>query len=290
MGISERRYASDGGPGGLGSTRLVSFTTWLIGINAAVFVAGALAPRFGSLLNSYGNFSTGSLIQHLEFWRVITFQFLHANLLHMALNMFGLWVFGRMVEEYLGFKRYAALYLVCGIFGAVAYLILNGLGLLAAYFGMTEIPLLLYNSKSTPLVGASAGVFGVIMASAFIAPNAIIQLIFPPVTLKLRTVAYVYVGIAAFNLIVGGNNAGGDAAHLGGAAAGYFFIRNSHLLRDFFDVFTDSRKASAARKVESERGEIDRILSKVKDNGLQSLSESEKRALRRATERQRRAN
>jgi hypothetical protein len=78
-------------------------------------------------------------------------------------------------------------------------------------------------------------------------------------------------------------------AHLGGAAAGYFFIRNSHLLRDFFDVFTDSRKASAARKVESERGEIDRILAKVKDQGLQSLSESEKRALRRATERERRA-
>lgn len=284
MGIAERRYGRDE-PTGLGHTRVVSVTTWLIIINSAIFVMGALAPKLGSALLAYGHFSTYQLIQRLEFWRVLTFQFLHANIMHILLNMFGLWVFGRMVEEYLGAKRYAAFYLVCGIFGAIFYLILNGVGLVALMMGFDGLPLLLYNSKSTPLIGASAGVFGVIIASAYIAPNAMIQLLFPPVSLRLKIMAYVYVGIAAFNLLIGGSNAGGDAAHLGGAAAGYFFIRNPHLLRDFFDIFQDSRKKSSARKVERERGEIDRILAKVKEKGLQSLSESEKRALRRATER-----
>lgn len=234
-------------------------------------------------LEALGLFSTYLGFERLEVWRLITFQFLHASFMHIFFNMFGLWVFGGMVEQYLGRKRYASFYLVCGIFGGLAYLLLSLLE------SVLHIPLPGdFESKYTPLVGASAGVFGVIMASAYIAPNAIVQLLFPPIPLRLKWFAYGYVAVAAFVVITGGQNAGGQAAHLGGAIAGFFFIRNAHLLRDFFDVFSDSRKPRAGRRARSPApgtsDEVDRVLAKVGTQGLASLSEAEKRILRRASE------
>src|SRR6185436_18755240 len=117
---------------------------------------------------------------------------------------------------------------------------------------------------------ASAGVFGVIMAAAYIAPNAIVQLLFPPIPLKLKWFAYGYVALAAANLLRGGHNAGGDAAHVGGALAGYFFVRNAHLLRDFFDVIGRRTPAAGGPATEADTQELDRILQKVGRDGLAS--------------------
>ncbi len=251
-----------------------------------VFVRGNPEPvgievhRLHDPVSAFGYFSTWSGFFGIEMWRFVTFQFLHANWVHLAMNMFGLWVFGGIVESQLGFKKYAAFYLVCGIFGAVGYLALNFLG---AGLGL-QLPGLLFDNLRTPLVGASAGVFGVIMACAYIAPQERVILILLPVPLRLWMLAYGYVAIAAFNLLSGGRNAGGDAAHIGGAVAGYFFIRNSHLLRDFFDIFGDSRKPPAR----GDDREVDRILDKTRAEGIGSLTEAERETLRRETERQRR--
>jgi membrane associated rhomboid family serine protease len=235
------------------------------------------------LLEGLGHFSTLRGFFGLELWRFITFQFLHANGTHIFFNMFGLWVFGGMVEQYLGSRRYAAFYLTCGIFGAVSYLLLNLLGHAVQHaWPGAAVPGVLIDEIWTPLVGASAGVFGVILACAYIAPDAIILVYLVP--LRLKIFAYGYVALAAINLLRGGANAGGDAAHMGGAIAGFFFIRNAHLLRDFFDVFGgrgESRPPGG--------GEVDRILDKVQGQGLASLTPAEKRTLRQATERQRRA-
>jgi membrane associated rhomboid family serine protease len=237
-------------------------------------------------LNAWGHMSTWFVVRDLQIWRVLTFQFLHANITHIFFNMFGLWVFGGMVEQYLGSKRYAAFYLTCGIFGALSYLLLNALGASGIH-----LPGVLIDDIHTPLVGASAGVFGVIVAAAYIAPNAMVQLLFPPIPIKLKMMAYAYVGLAAFNLLSRGQNAGGDAAHLGGAIAGFFLVRNAHLLWDFFDVFKDSRRerrGAGARPRDADAAEVDRILAKVRSGGLRSLSEGERRTLRRASERQHR--
>lgn len=317
MGIHDRAYYRDeprGGGGVQGRLSRWSVNTWIIAINVAVFVVQVFLQKYsaphgmagnqielnGDVLTHLGHFSTVEGFQRLEVWRLITFQFLHASMMHIFFNMLGLFIFGGLVEQYLGRKRYLAFYLVCGIAGGICYLILNLLG-------QTSIPVLgaLVNHPATPLVGASAGVFGVIVACAFIAPNTIVQLIFPPIPLKMKWFAYGYVGIAAFNLVTGGSNAGGDAAHLGGAAAGFFFIRNAHLLRDFFDVFGNSNKPKRAKRAgrgggrgtphskQSGRGEphkpstdeIDRILQKVSTSGLHSLSDKEKKILRKASER-----
>ncbi len=237
-------------------------------------------------LSAYGHFSTYQGFLRLEVWRLLTFQFLHASPTHILFNMLGLWIFGGMVEQYLGSRRYLAFYLVCGISGGLLYLLFNVLGALGIPLpGALEVDL------TTPLVGASAGVFGVIMACAFISPNTVIQLLFPPIPLKMKTFAYGYLIIAALNLFVlGGANQGGDAAHVGGAIAGFFFIRRPHLLRDFFDIFGDSRKKRPGPRAPREKGasqsdrEVDRILDKVNNQGLHSLSEGEKKTLRKATE------
>lgn len=291
MGIYDREYVRLGprSQSGLGALRLISVNSWIIILNCVVFGIAAILPRVGQALYEYGHFSTYEGMVHLQVWRLVTYQFLHANITHLFFNMFGLWVFGGMVEGYLGSKRYAAFYLTCGVFGGVSYLLLNFLG---SGLGL-NLPGVLIQDPRTPLIGASAGVFGVIMACAYIAPNAIVQLIFPPIPLKLSYMAYGYVGIAAVNLLwnsrSGANNAGGDAAHLGGAAAGWFFIRNAHLLRDFFDVLGDSRRASPRAPRAGSPEDIERILKKVSLSGLASLTEGEKAVLRRASTTARRA-
>jgi len=308
MGIHDRDYqradSSRGGggmPGRIGgkpNPRDWSWNTWLIIVNCAVhFIAVTVlsssngAGRSWSTLHEFGHFSTFEGFQRLQVWRLVTFQFLHSpdSFFHILFNMFGLWVFGPMVEEALGRKRYLAFYLTCGIAGGLLYMILNFVGM----FGI-PLPGALDVSNKTPLVGASAGVFGVIVACAHIAPNARVQLLFPPIPLKMTWMAYGYVGLAAFNLFFGGHNAGGDAAHLGGAIAGFFFIRNPHHLVDFFDVFKDSRpnagKGARTRRAKPPKkarakpsGEVDRILDKVSREGIASLTAKEKKILEKAS-------
>jgi membrane associated rhomboid family serine protease len=309
MGIYDRQYSRQG-TGGFGRRGGLSggfsANTWLMIINLGIFVIMAMSPGINVLFKEYGHFSTHHVIWHagggLEFWRFLTFQFLHANLMHIFFNMLGLYMFGSMVEQHLGSRRYLAFYLTCGVFGGLMYFVLNVTGTVLLSMGVKQLPVLLFTDVRTPLIGASAGVFGVIMACAYIAPNVVVQLIFPPIPMRLKIMAYAYVGLAAVNLFFGGNNAGGDAAHIGGAIAGFFFIRHAHLLRDFFDVFSNSRKGTKGRsrvsRIDPARTppprpqaparpsdkEVDRILAKVRAEGLQSLSAQEKETLRQATD------
>jgi membrane associated rhomboid family serine protease len=242
-------------------------------------------------LKAFLHFSTYHFFR-LEVWRLLGFQFLHADLTHLLFNMLGLYFFGGLVEGYLGPRRYLAFYLTCGVFGAVAYLFLNLFGniLPPGY----RIPGLLFNDIHTPLIGASAGVFGVLMAAAFIAPAAQVLLFFV-IPMRLATMAYLLTLFAAYVVITGGQNAGGQAAHLGGAAAGFYFIRHTHLLRDFFDILGPPRKKAEGPPRTRLFGprppteaELDRILDKIRAQGLQSLTESERRTLRQGTEGKRR--
>jgi len=245
-------------------------------------------------LESVGHFSTGKGFFKLEVWRLLTFQFLHADMKHLVFNMFGLFFFGPMVERFFRSpRRYLAFYLVCGMAGAVAYLVLN---LLGEGFGLA-LPGVLTGDWYTPLIGASAGVFGILMASAFIAGDAM-MLVMGIIPMKIRTGAYLMTAFAAYKLLVGAHNAGGEAAHIGGAIAGFYFIRKPHLLNEFFNFFgpkipigrskslsvsaqgrkpkgTKPSKAKVAKPAKDEK-ELDRILSKVSREGLGGLTDKEK--------------
>jgi membrane associated rhomboid family serine protease len=253
------------------------------------------------ILTAWGYFSTATALPHedpltgwggLQVWRFVTFQFLHANLNHLIFNMLTLYFFGGMVEQYLGRKRYLAFYLLCGVCGALMYLLLNGLALGGqTLFGPRfEVPGLLFNDATLPLVGASAGVFGVIMAGAYLAPNAEVLLFFF-LPMRLRTLAYGLLGFAVLAVWFGWSNAGGEAAHIGGALAGYYFIRNPHHLHGMFDFlgqFDPTSRVARARAAARRGGagaEIDRILAKIREQGLHSLTEGEKQLLREASRR-----
>jgi membrane associated rhomboid family serine protease len=235
-------------------------------------------------------------LQGFEFWRFIGFQFLHAHLPHLLFNMIGLYFFGSLVEQRLGGKRYLAFYLLCGICGALMYLLLNLGGVATASLMGTsvQIPGLLFNDIATPLIGASAGVFGVLMAGAYIAPNTTVYLFFL-LPMRLATLAYALVALALFAVIFGRENAGGEAGHLGGAIAGFYFIRRPHHLHGFFDFlgwadptshhYRHKAPEPAGRRPVADRAEVDRILDKISTSGLHSLSEKEKRILREASSR-----
>lgn len=246
------------------------------------------------LLDALGHFSTGKVLQELQVWRFITFQFLHANLMHLAFNMIGLWFVGAIVEEYLGRRRYLTFYLTSGVMGGVSYLLLNLLGHYAKIWVPAvadHIPFLLVSDPYMPLVGASAGVFGVLLAAAFIAPQAIVEVFFI-IPMRLRTAVYLFLGIAVVNLFRGGGNAGGDAAHVGGAIAGFYLVRNTHRLRDILSALgigEHSRHDRARAEGEGlfrpstaqrEQEEIDRIIRKAREHGLGSITPEDRRKLR----------
>ncbi|MEQ9616478.1 MAG: rhomboid family intramembrane serine protease [Phycisphaerales bacterium] len=251
-------------------------------------------------IESVGHFSTGKGFFELQVWRLISFQFLHADHWHLLFNMIGIFFFGPMVESYFKSpRRYLAFYLICGIAGGLLYMLLNVLG---EGLGM-RLPGVLAGDWYTPLIGASAGVFGILMASAFVAGEAT-MLVMGIIPMKIRTGAYLLTAFAAYNLITGGSNAGGDAAHLGGAIAGFYFIRKPHLLNEFFDflgpkipvgrskslsaheVKNTAPGQPATRKPKKTRDEkqLDRILKKVSDVGLGGLTDKEKAFLNKASE------
>ena len=258
MGIYDRDYIRERPRSGFGAFSFWSVSTWLIVINVGVFVADGVlrrtsGPRYERVaveseedwvepshpvipypdfwmgpLQRWGYFSTEKAILQGQVWRFVTFQFLHSGPGHLLMNMLGLFFFGPIVEGHFGARRYLAFYLLCGLAGAAGYLLLSALHVI--------IP-----SPATPLVGASAGVFGLLVAASMIAPDVEIFYYFFPVT--IRTLAWVSMAIAAYTVLATGYNAGGQAAHLGGGVLGLLLMKNQHWL----NPFAPSRPAATAR-------------------------------------------
>jgi membrane associated rhomboid family serine protease len=231
MGIYDRDYYRQPSVrGGFAEMRVWSVNTWLIVINVIVFL---LDQSMNGALTILGYFSFTTAIIHLQLWRFITFQFLHANVQHIFFNMLSLYFFGPIVEAYLGTRRYLAFYLISGIGGGLGYIALYYLGFLQG-------------DPRTPLVGASAGIFGVLIGAAQIAPDVRVMMMFPPIPMRLKTMAWVFIGIAIYTVYSNGNNAGGQAAHLGGALIGFILIRNTRWLDFVFlrrsGMFSNGRR------------------------------------------------
>lgn len=304
MGIYDRPYYREETTRRLGDMSAWSVNTWIIAINVAVFLLNnVLIPpvdvelpggfiQRSRLLTEWGEFSVGTAIYGAQVWRFITFQFLHAGVMHILFNMLGLYFFGGIVEQMLGPRRYLLFYLLSGVGGAVGFIFLCGL---------------LGFSVMSPLVGASAGCFGVLVAAALFVPNAqTMFMIFPiMVPMKMRTLAWLMIGLATVNLVTGGENAGGDAAHLGGTVAGYLMLKYP-LLIDWLAGFSLPTLRSLKRfrpgrprmrvyveppEVEDEddlRDQVDRILAKIHERGSESLTPRERETLERASRRLRR--
>jgi membrane associated rhomboid family serine protease len=218
MGIYDRDYIRHAPRGGFGTLGAWSITTWLIVINIALFfVDGAMSRshRAQPPLQRAGYFSIDKAVKHGQVWRIVTFQFVHASPYHLAVNMLGLFLFGSIVEAHFGARRYLAYYLLCGAAGAVMYVLLW-----ATRFLVTD--------GAMPLIGASAGVMGVLVGAATFAPDMEVFVFIMPI--KIRVLAWLMLGLAAYSVLANGVNAGGEAAHLGGGLLGLGLVRRQDLL------------------------------------------------------------
>ena len=205
-------------------------TRWLIVINVAIFILDWLVIRSGRalvididgrptqvtavqpVLAYYGHFSVYFAIVQHQFWRFLTYQFCHAGLEHIVLNMFGLLMVGPLVEWRMGRWHYLAFYLVCGCAGPAMHILLSQLNLAQLNY-------------YTPLVGASASIYGVLVAAARIAPDEMVMLAIPPIDMKLKNFVLIMILLSVVAVAWQWQNAGGHAAHLGGAVAGWFLSR-----------------------------------------------------------------
>lgn len=273
-----------------GRLRMMSVVTWLIIINAAVYVLDTVLS--GSMRGSavvphdWLNFNVDQAIEHVQLWRAVTYTFVHGGIFHIFFNMLALYFFGPMVESVLGGKRFLAFYLLCGAAGAALFTVL-----------VYALPGLMFPAGMpahwAQLIGASGCVMGVLIAGAMIAPDQQVMLLFPPIPMKLRTMAIVFVAIDFLAVAVGGSNAGGSVAHLGGAAFGFVLFKYRSVLGavdrvgaigDLGQKWKQHQTERQHQRQEQIDREVDRILAKVSEQGLQSLTDKEKRTLKRATE------
>lgn len=279
-----------------GQIQFGNMITRLILLNIVVFVLITLIGAF-----TYGGQTSPSFQKLIQFlaisgdpimllkkpWTLFTHMFLHQGFWHLFWNMLILYWFGRIVGDLLGDQRILPLYLAGGLSGAVFFIIFANL----------------INSYAGYALGASAAVMCIVMASGFIAPYFKLNL------LLIGEVKLMYVVAALFFLdvaMIGQNsNAGGHFAHIGGALFGGFYVYAMQKygtdflarLSSFFEkprferppkqpakvvnIHGAEKKGGSKRNVSQE--EIDKILDKIKNFGINSLSEEEKDVLFKAS-------
>ena len=216
-------------------------------------------------------------------WTFLTYMFVHAGLLHLLFNMLMLFVFGAAVEQRMGSRAFILYYLYCGIGAAIFCLALSGI------------------MSVGPFVGASGALLGVALAFATYWPDAEL-IVFPfPVPIRARTLVMALVGLDIFFYFVTPGDQIAHLAHVGGAAFGYLFFRLQGLSRRsphpppraverVVMVQTgsaDSERRTPVTPVRPRRraeadpvaAEVDRVLDKISEKGIGSLTAAERRFL-----------
>lgn len=147
------------------------------------------------------------MLPSFHVWQLLTYGFLHANLSHIFFNMFGLWMFGRAIEYVWGGKRFLLYYLVC-VVGA----------------GLCQLAVVSYFGPPMSTIGASGGVFGVLLAFGMMFPNARVMLLIPPIPMTAKWLVIGYGALQLFMGVTGTMPNVAHFAHLGGMAFGLLLI------------------------------------------------------------------
>jgi len=225
--------------------RLPVVTKNILIINVLLFLAcQVLPPEFDRALTGYYFQS-----ENFRIWQIITHMFMHGSVTHIFFNMFGVYMFGSVLEQYWGPKRFLNYYLLCGLgaFGLhqfISYLeiqnmiselpsdlvrevYMNGNAALMESKNYTNTVAANLNlALNTGLVGASGCLFGLLLAYGVMFPNAELMLMFIPVPIKAK---WFVLGYGAIELMLAFRNAPGDNvahfAHLGGMIFGYIIIK-----------------------------------------------------------------
>lgn len=232
-------------------------------------------------------------------WSIITYGFTHFDFFHILFNMLGLYWFGRIIAEYLGQFKLLGVYIWGVVGGALLYILLYNL------FPRLEI----LGGLNPAMIGASAGVYAVVVGAATFQPDFSIRLLlFGSVRLKYVALFFIILSLSR----VMGDNSGGNIAHLGGALVGFLSIKQLQQGNDWSKPIvsiitwvkslfkpqpkikvsykntsrntTSSKTTSrterkAASKSKSTQEEIDAILDKISEKGYDALTKEEKKRL-----------
>jgi len=268
----------------------LSGTKLLLYINAVVFLALCLVGerRSAEWLFDYLALRGD---EPMHFWRLVTYQFTHVGFSHIFWNMWSLVLFGRMVESVLGKTRFLVLYVFSGVIGGVFWLLSN-------------------HGDPHVCIGASGAVFGVMMAAAMAFPNARMQLLFPPITLRLPTLILILGALDVFAVYSSTNTSVAHFAHLGGLVGAFLFMKQllprwrvgksplqNRWWQQFKEKFSEMNRAGdqdasrneaprpASRLGNLDPSEVDRVLDKLANSGRSSLTPEEDALLREASQR-----
>jgi membrane associated rhomboid family serine protease len=140
-------------------------------------------------------------------WQLVSYGFLHGDLLHLSFNMLGLWMFGSELERLWGRQRYWQ-FLLASLLAAAA----------------TQLLITWLTRSMVPTVGASGALFGLLLAFGMLFPNRIIVPLIPPIPMKARTFVIVF-GVLELVLGLYGRSGVAHFAHLGGMLGGFLMIR-----------------------------------------------------------------
>jgi membrane associated rhomboid family serine protease len=258
-----------------------TWTTILIAAYVAVLLAEQITAKFFPNENFifYSLALSRDGMAHGYVWQLLTYQFMHAGWMHLLLNSWALFVFGSELEQVLGGRRYLTLLFSSGVVGGVFQV------LIATLWPMFD----------GPVVGASAGVFGLVAAFAMLFPEReLVMLLFfiIPVRLRAKTLLILSAVIAIVGIIFPWSNLNGqnvaNAAHLGGMAMGWLYVKKI-LNRALLGVADEARfyqpqPAKPARKSSDEfqGNDVDAILDKISARGINSLTTRERAILEAA--------
>lgn len=145
---------------------------------------------------------------HFQLFQLVTYSFLHGSVMHLLLNMYALWLFGNRMENVWGSITFAVYYFVC-VVGA----------------GLTQLLVSTLSGGLYPTIGASGGVFGLLLAFGMRFPNEVLMLLFPPVAMRAKWFVTIYAAIELWAGVTGTQAGVAHFAHLGGMLFGYLLIQ-----------------------------------------------------------------
>lgn len=207
-------------------------------------------------------------------WTILTYMFLHDGFWHILFNMLMLYFGGTMCNRYLGSRRFGWIYFCSGLFGALLYLLVYNL------FPVGQLQI-------SSLVGASAAVLGVFVATATYIPNQEVSLwLVRSFSIKMKWLAIIFVVIDLLSIPAA--NAGGHIAHIGGALFGWLFVvvmRHGSALRLAKPKIRKPKKTKTSRPLTDDeynrrradnQKRVDAILDKISKSGYENLTKEEK--------------
>ena len=264
---------------------------FLLIINVAVFVATTILSFNVRYLNGIRNgwYILFGLVPYLVnnkfmIWQFFTYMFLHGSLSHILFNMFALWMFGVELEYNWGKKDFLKYYFACGIGGGILVWFTSMVGFSGSYYA--------------PTIGASGAIFGILVAFGMMWPD---RLIFLFGVMPIKALHFVLI-FGAIDLWQGLSGTAGNIAvfaHIGGGVSGFIYLKYGwrimihieHMINKYkarkFTVIRGGRESKYSSGNSTGHpdieDEVDRILDKIAREGMDSLSDSEKRILERAS-------